>query len=246
MGCRSEGNVPAGYVATDSSQLRLRHCTSDRDETGCLVSDEGGLLAEGVHVTAALDCGFSCTEGGMKLTVCTATDCTTHGVLCSQGPGDRASRVHAVGCTMQANGQDGFTVLDEASMQLLGCCGRQNKSAGISIAERGVVDVDSSFCDDNQWGFLVRGVLRVGDSGARGNARDGIYVAGMGRATVSECTITCSGQHGMLVDGEGARIDAERCVVEGNEEDDATAHSFGVLNVVDCVGIESMNNLEIA
>lgn len=242
--CRSMGNEPAGY-ATRGAQMHLRSCSSADDGIGCVVSEGGQLLAELVHVSGAFGNGFECEGAGrMDLKLCTATSCVTHGVFCNDEALSGAAVVRAVGCTMQVNEQSGFVAGNGADMTLKACCSRQNKDAGLSATHSGVVNVIMSHFDDNTDGMWVEGngKLTVTDCDVAGNSGHGILVEAYGKATIQGSSVTTSEQYGILVRSETARIDVDQCSVEGNEVD-ADAQSFGILNVVDCEGIESMNNL---
>lgn len=248
--CRSEGNARAGYAVSESgSEMQLIDCTSDSDDVGCSASYQGTLIARKVNVSGSWEQGYWCQGGTMDLKVCSATACIENGVLCGCVVVDGCMSVlHAVGCTMQVNGHAGFVSEQGAEMSLKGCCSRKNTGVGLLVKESGSMEVSMSCIDDNERGFHVTdtGVLNAEEVKVARSMFDGVLVDLNGVATVKECSVTDNGRFGVLVEGEGARINASDSVITGNSATDAVALSFGVLDVTDCVGIESTNAFEVA
>jgi hypothetical protein len=259
--CRSEKNSGVGYAASDHAQIYLRSCSSDGDEVGCSVSNAGQLLGELVHVTAALGQGFVCEYGGKAvLKVCTATWCHGDGVSCTTG-----AALRGIGCVIQKNDAAGISAGESVEVFLDGCCCRHNLGGGLSVggdshpgqmlscipamteSSGTQIQVSNSCFDENEHGIHMDvpggGMLSVMDVEVSGSSYSGIYVKN-GRAQLYDCRMTNCERFGLLVEGEGARIDAERCSVEQSDEN-ATSHSFGVLKAVECTGIESINALDI-
>jgi hypothetical protein len=238
-GCKSNSNRLAGYAVTDAS-LWMRYWSSEQDEVGCSAGRGGELKAYMVDVFKAYQHGFSCEEhASMYLGVCTATESISKGFSC-----DTEASMVAVGCTAQANDLSGFAACNGSSLVLKGCCSRLNKADGIVATGSSTVNLSSSCCDENlESGVYVKdGNVLVDDVDVCRSGHAGVLVEQRGIAELKQCRVLGNEHYGLLVDGEGATIEVQHSVVEGNGED-AEAHSFGVIKVEACEGIESVNHL---